>query len=978
MRIKRLLASVITLSLIVGMFTCVPVHAAGASEEVFNIDFEGTARLPQVTYNGATYNTSGEGSYTNYSSVQRNGFGGRTIADQAIYINASAAASANSYFDLPAISALQDIGGGSVVLSWDVAIEDLTGSNNDFWVLVNVSKKKTSDGTLENQQIQFTAGATKLEINMNNGHANRYQSLNNYVQTFGKWYRYDLVLSYGTQRIQLYQNGVSIYNYNDNRTVLSGYTIAGIGSSTSNIAKYRLRCSSSGNKKVYLDNIRVRRYDDTETFYPGYSEEFSSSRISALASASSGSWFASDSSSATFTAEAGVYGKAATDTSVKITKNTDVASGSKGMYYRHTGTTANYQPGGKVHISFGMAFNDKNKLGFQFSKFFQFQPSGGTSQEVFTLNPGKLRYGDNAINVGWEGGKWYKFDVYITPGDGSTVKNKADLYMNGRLMFQNYELADYSFTQIADIRVGQREQVISGYHDNVTYIDDFSYDYTPAGVTPVYPSISLSSSNGSIKLVDTDTVYINGSATSGAVDSAVTVTGGTKYMISDTQTAAASGDNATDRYILVRAANNETYIYPIISGNIERYIEDFSSHTYSAGNEIRYWDNVTNNQYSNASIRGTRTPVTGLSGKAAADQSIEQTQGRTAHNISTDFVADSSLKLIVEFNLLMNDTAATEQFDYTYSYKDGSDNVTNVSLDTLLQLGGGNIYAFRTVNPSAIGTYEQNQWNKFVLEIDPTAFTADVYQNGTKIADDVAIASGNMSGNTITKLTRLKHMHTGTTDTTASKWSAIDDIKVYVGAYDPSQDTQTVTAPTYLVNSSINWIAVPAATTKSAFDSAVTLSNTSGQKTVFTDNTMATSSDSVAHNSYYAAETTGGAIHYYRIVDQTEKSIVTSKKTTYGGNAISVGDTLSTGNYTMNAVYEKYNNNPESVYVILGTYEVGSPETLKVANFTEQALSFGTGETATVTANLANASYKLRAMVWDTATYRPLCQMTEY
>ena len=264
-----------------------------------------------------------------------------------------------------------------------------------------------------------------------------------------------------------------------------------------------------------------------------------------------------------------------------------------------------------------------------------------------------------------------------------------------------------------------------------------------------------------------------------------------------------------------------------------------------------------------------------------------------------------------------------------------------------------------------------------MLEIDPTAFTADVYQNGTKIANGISIISGNMSGKTITKINRFKYEHAGTRNTSASAWSAIDDIKVYVGAYDPSADTQTLTAPSYLVDSTINWIGVPAATTESAFNSAVTLSNTSGQKTVFTDNKMATSTSTVAHNYYYAAETQGGAIHYYRIVDQTEKSIVISKTTTYGGSAISVGDTLSTGNYIMSAVYEKYNSDPETAYVILGTYEIGSPETLKAASFTEQALSFGTGETASVTANLANASYKLRAMVWDKANYRALCTMTE-
>lgn len=975
MNVKRLISILITVSMIAGMFVCVPVHADAVSKEVMNLTFEEGGVTPTFTYEDKNYTVLDNGSIKGYIS-KKNHIYGRT-GDTCLYVNTSSvAANKNSEFTVPNISSLKDIGGGAIVVSWDMAAEALEGTN-EFQHLITLSKKDTTTGEYSTQPMNFYYSATGMYLNYGSGHNNQNQNLTSYKPANGGWHRYDLVLYYGTAKLELYQDGIVIKSddYGPrtlNKNKANGVeVITGLAGDTDNTLLFRLRNKETGNKKVYYDNIRIRKY--IGTFSPDYYEDFSTASknfVPTHKDPTKSDYLYKKDDAADFEVESGVYGKVATDQSIKIVKK-NVGSGSKEVYYQHTGTGTGYQAGGTVHIGFSLAFDKIERI---MNKFLQIDPSNSsdTREKIVELKYGKLVSMGNETPVNWETGKWYRFDVYVVPGNGSDVMNTVDVYMNGKKMFEDVPMKTSSLGRLNPLRIGQLEKV--DIYNDVMYIDDFTYAYSPAGISVARPNVALSSNDEDIRVVDTDTIFIDGTKTAADVENAISVTGGTKYILSDSQTLAEGTENATDCYLLVSAANGGKHICPIVN-RVDRYTEDFSSREYS-GSAMKDWSAVNTPSGKTAGQKGG---AYGLSGKASTDQSYKNINGYVGHEYKyqdAPLVIDNDVKATIEFSILMNDMAASENMAFMFEYEDANGEIKQSSLVTLLHLSKGKVQLLGVDS----STYSKNQWNKFAIEIDPKTFTADVYHNGKLAMENQRLMASSFDATDceIVNIYRFKYEHSG--NSTTDEYSAIDDFKVYLGSYNAGEDALACTSEDYIVKN--NWIAITEETDTDTFDSTISLDNIK-RKVIFDDETMESTEiadeyEMVCHNQIMAVETEGGAIHYYRIVDQNEKTTVISNNVFAGANASSLtevkpGDKLELGTYRAKAVYEKYNNDPEYVYVALRSNLIDTPNDMEDVSFIKRELVFGLNDLESNTIEIEDTDEQLKAMIWNT-DLSPFCE----
>ena len=163
---KKLVSILITLALISGMLICVPASAAGNSAEIFNFNFEDGVAVPSFNYGGTTYNVQ-EFHATGYKSVESSKFG--RLGNKSLFLNPTSFNNSSGKqalgIDIPEISGLEDVGGGTLVASWDLAIDALAGGN-EIKHQFNVVKKNTADGTYASQTINvYFNSSTASAIN---------------------------------------------------------------------------------------------------------------------------------------------------------------------------------------------------------------------------------------------------------------------------------------------------------------------------------------------------------------------------------------------------------------------------------------------------------------------------------------------------------------------------------------------------------------------------------------------------------------------------------------------------------------------------------------------------------------------------------------------------------------------------------------------------------------------------------------------
>lgn len=583
--VKRILSVVISLSVVFSMFTIPVTHAAvtGKTEEILSFDFEDGLLTPSFIYGNATHST--EGYQAQFASIKNDTQ--NQIANKCWTIDLSNYPSGNTHLfingDSNFAGSLSDIGGGSFVVSWDMAAE--IGSEAEPQVSVYFKTASKSKSRIQQFKFYYKNGKKHVQADVGKKTGDyRYKELGS--MTDG-WHTYDLVFKYGTYEIELYEDGVSIYKNTSYSTLgkegwlgSDYYYIKGIDDSDRMFQFGMNGKSDTTAPKAYYDNIKLRRYNSSETFIPKFNDNLNKATDNSV----SASGTTLNRQECDFKVVTGMFGKAQTDKSFKIVKSSNATEGIKNNYYQKSNYGTAFQSGGKFHLGFNIAMAGD---GTEFSKYLCVKPTNGTEQEILNITKTGLTCPSTSIPITWETERWYKFDAYITPGNGST-KNKMALYLNGEKVLENIELADTSFSGLDYLRLGQKENLLSG--GNNLYIDDVSLDYIPDGINPDYPEINITSNNSDIEIADYGTIYVYDNTTVGDVMDAISADVPV-YAVSDMGTLAEESANASDNYLFVRASSEIGYLFTIENIGIK---EDEVIHKIS---ELETIDYIRSNTY---------------------------------------------------------------------------------------------------------------------------------------------------------------------------------------------------------------------------------------------------------------------------------------------------------------------------------------------------------------------------------------------
>ena len=591
MKIGKILLTIIVLTLMIGVFGSFSVFAdpiMGATEEILSFNFEDGNKTPAYTYEGSTY-TSTTSNQVWTSSATDDIWGKRFDRSLCLYSTTGA----HSWFfatTKSTNSSLLDIGGGCAVVSFEMALKNTDTASTNFYIYYN---RKDSGGSFAGKTLRLQFDKYGILLNTGDSLYNAYIVSGNVPRE--EWHSYDVVFVYGTNQLKVYRDGTLIGNLDSENVYGSGYTFAGLGQTDyGNMFAARITSGVDGNT-AYYDNFKVRRYSSAETFTPKFKENLSTATDNTLTT--SGTYL--NRTDGDFKVVTGAFGKAATDKSFKIVRADGVTTGGsyQDNFYQKANYGSGFQYGGKLHIGFNIAMEGVER---KFVKYLYLKPTGGTGSDVLYLTYGTLSSGNTSVPINWESNKWYKFDVYITPGDGTNVKNKMTVYMNGKKMLENIELADTSFSSIEYLRLGQREKFIesgSTYEYNqVLYFDDISFEYIPSGINVTYPNVTISSLDESvIRIVDNDTMLAYNNPTVSGVKAVVAASN--FYAVSDEVTPVASDSvAAVGTYFLIKATDDIMYLFPIVD-RIDRYSEDFSDGIYENNTPIKSWTFHTGESY---------------------------------------------------------------------------------------------------------------------------------------------------------------------------------------------------------------------------------------------------------------------------------------------------------------------------------------------------------------------------------------------
>ncbi len=967
MKRRKLLSAIITISMIACMFVSYNVSAdgvTGATEEILSFNFENGSATPSYTYEGETY-TSAKQNQAWTSGATDDVWGKKFDRALCIYNNGS-----DSYFygkTKETESSLLDIGGGLAVMSWDMAIKD-NGCSSIVYIYYN--RKETSTGNLAGKTLSMQFDSNGVLLNTGNGF-NQY--LSSETAPREEWRHYDVVFKYGQRALIVYRDGNVIANLNADNVYGSGWTFAGLGQPDyDNMFAFRIRTPNGST--AYFDNIKVKRYNSAETFTPQFKEDLSGASDNTLSATRT----YLNRQDGDFKVVTGAFGKAPQDKSFKIVRAAGVGAeeSSKDNFYQRTEYGTNFQYGGKVHIGFNIALEGLDR---DFVKYLRVKPTDGTAQDLLYVKYGMLQSGNTSVPVNWESEKWYRFDIYITPGNGNDIYNTMTVYMNGKKMFENIQMADKAFSSIDTLRLGQREKFVSssGNHEysRVLYFDDIVLEYVPNGIEVNYPDLSIISLNDEVvRMIDNDTMFTAGNSTIGDVKSVVAVSN--VYAVSDAVTTVSDSASAVGKYFLVKLTDDIRVLLPIVD-RVDRYSEAFSDSIYRDAAPIESWALSTGAEYT-----GTTLQAASIGGKSEADRCYVNKAGSVTQNYTyTDAPICVDGKTVIEFSRLMNDDQANDVFSFCFKYKDSLGEEHNSEISTLIWLWRNQIRAFIHNNSeNTVAAYTDNQWNKFAVVIDPDAFTADLYINGQLICENARFMPdskyASMEGCEMTGIYRLNYKHS-TASTTQDKYSAIDAIRVYQGDYDSAADSVTISSQSYLLQN--NWIAIPDSTDTEDFADKIEISNATING-VFDDRTVSTTEyfddyDVIQHDQYLVCETPGGAIHYYRIVEQDEPIKVIKKSLIFDGVEVEPDSDLDIGEHNMYLEYEKYNNDEESAYLILTSYLDGEVVDVDIV---EEALEFGINQTQEAQLELEESSMVLKAMFWDVLELSPLSDVAKY
>lgn len=981
MKHNKVIAAIISALLAVNMIGIASyaedAEVLSSAQEVFNFTFEDGNPFPTFYYGHENYEPvilyEGD-SYKNgtievVDNIYEDGIDEKSIkiTDPSGNVKTESGFS-RTWFKVPTLSeTITNFTGGKMLIHFRLGTNVAGYAGGQFFL-----NTKDSTGKITARKIYFTL----------NGDGNIQFGTNGSDMFYGTewktnaWNDFSIELTYGSAQLKLYMNGKTV----GEKTITNNDTFAGLGN---NGNSFILGVNHYGWEEndvfAYIDDVALQIYNSGNYQIPVY-EDFSKASTNSISG-----YYANTGEVTDFIPVSGIFGKSEEDISIKITGRDSATAGNKDIFLQKQGTfLKDFEYGGTVHLGLDVAF-DGDIQGM--TKYVQIISSDRGNPAFLYMDPMGLKILGGTYPVVWEIQKWYSLDLYIYPGNGTDIKNKLSIYVNGMPVVQDVEFdavgsTPYSqFKDLYQIRIGQTEPVLE--RDCPMYFDNFTAEYIPAGIQAILPAIQISekTTQNAIRLVDNDTILLNDSTLSaGEIADKLEICGANSInVVIDEKTIAASEMQADGCYLKINATGGGSYLLPIVS-KVIRYREDFSGYSINDNTAYKFWNLARGQNPSYAA--GKTMGMTGLGGKAETDQSFVYSCGDAALNTAvynySNFQSPDTIKndlpingkATLEFSFLSNDESAINTsvgFQMHYLDEQGAEKNTTI-INALQFTADHKLTAFSNINGNeyslVVGTWANNQWIKCAVEINTDACSADMYINGEKVLEDICLLDGVtvQEGMRITDIWRLKIDHM-TSNQYAGSYIAVDDFAIYVGGYDAEEDVANVASTAYTVDN--NYISVDCNKDTSVNSFLNNLNLGGNEYTLYDDETFSGTQNidefgEIFHGAYLVLQTAGGAIQYYKIVDANEKTAVNAMDIKRNG---ATAADIQPGTYSFAIQCEKYNNIPETVYAILASYDEN--DALTGVNITEKDLELGKFISENVNLEIAEGIATVKAMVWD-------------
>ena len=633
--------------------------------------------------------------------------------------------------------------------------------------------------------------------------------------------------------------------------------------------------------------------------------------------------------------------------------------------------------------------------------------AGGSSTltDFIKISDGKLRFVGTDYKVNWTPNKWYNLEWVVEPGNGTDIKNKVTVYIDGKKIADadfdaNKNTAYSAMTGVGEFRMtldnglngwGQQADFVkSGTRAGFNmYIDDYSIrktsDNTVEPVTVTAQGITTGYEG---------VLFIKNNETIGDMKAKVSVSGATCEYVSASGETLSDDKPAAGAYLKATAADATVYYYGIFD-KIMWHQEDFESYDVIANTAYK---GTVFNKAANTETSGAKN-LAGKSGQAFAFDYTESS-GVYSDTSFMDFNRGAAIPVedntVIEFSMyanpgIKNGLCVGAGAAYSYEYTDAEGNTVTATdgMHDLVTMEKGHIYAGSSIDGNEICDAKDGRWYKIALQLDPAAYTMDIYVNGELVKTGVSLnkidyvvendvlvpvdrtleKTGGAAA-TLKGISRLKlgGAIRGVGGENTGKL-AYDDIKFYAGSYDAAQDAADVVIKNYdtskkgviKINSDEDDL------DKSEFLKNISLSDGVKSATLYDDATLSGSENidenGVSDGCILAVETNSGTMHYYVIRD-TAIAASTEFSLFSGDEEVEKGASFAAGKYTLKATVTKVDDEEENYTVILAVKKAGELVDLQ---FAQAALSEAGTVEIPVELNVTDTDgITFEAYAWDT------------
>lgn len=673
----------------------------------------------------------------------------------------------------------------------------------------------------------------------------------------------------------------------------------------------------------------------------------------------------------TYKTEAGLFGKAASDSALKLYVDAGTMPATVSRDFHMNIQQAGYalgdapaafsQSGDQVHISASFA---RSGLVNGYLNLFGDNNAGsdflaGANNLVYIERNGTLTVAGNVLSgIHIEPETWYKLDFIVTVYDD---KHTIETWLNGQKLFDSP--LEFSYMEgkgrpsKINMRMAASVTPTSGttYEAQGFYWDDLCCMYYPSGAKAIDPTVSFSTTLGDIS---GSALYLSQNNVPISQLTGELTEGGNPARVLRYGEEVADGVILENDILAVTTEFGGEILYKLVPKQ-QNMIQENTMERETAGTNqpLSGWDlNKVGGQYAWAS---TYLENEGLGAKAADDRYFVF----KVENFTDKAIEESGLRAD-DPNLIVNDphmntfhTASYPVYTYELSFFAGYDSgqviYQNIwggtsTLVTALSYDNGRLHIPAISDKIIKEGLDAGRWYKTAITVHSDG-SADYYLNGDLILEGEQLFAQPIT-EAIPRYKLTVGVNEGTEENPGRALAALDNIRWYGADYAEygAEDQITITGKSLSVEESSGRILINgAAMPKAAFTNAI---ETDGEMTIYTDNTFSAECGAVVpEGAVVVLKSANGEV--YKYFDVVNKA---SLPTQFGDVTIQRSGESVTATVSFSA------SSAQDAVLMLAAYEEG-----RLVNIGLDQVKGATGEnTLTCTIN-ALEQQSIKAFVWD-------------